>query len=106
MNEQPGDIGPLEEQAPQGDQSELDLGVIATGDPVVDAALKPLEQLGDRSVSEHPQVFEEVHRRIDAAMTRAGDAPEVRDAGSESLRSAAEKSSDEFPVRPEGLEAD
>jgi hypothetical protein len=77
---------PSDEAAPQGDQSELDLGVLATGDAAVDEALRALERLADRSVAEHPQVFEEVHERIEAAMTTAG--ADEESAGTEQVLAA------------------
>ena len=77
MSEQPSDyVEQPAEPSPQGDQSELDLGVVNTGDPVVDEALSGLEQLKSIPVAEHPEVFEQVHRGLTDAMTRAGDEPD------------------------------
>jgi len=50
------------------DQSELDLGVISTGAPDIDRALTPLEGLGERAVSEHPEVYERVLGELAATM--------------------------------------
>jgi hypothetical protein len=54
-------------------QSELDLGLVPTGDPRVDAALAALEGLPDRPVDEHPAVFEEVHQGLHAALSDVPD---------------------------------
>jgi hypothetical protein len=59
--------------ASSGEQSELDLGVVATGHEGVDEALSALAGLSDRPVAEHPAVFEKVHRDLDAAMTSLGE---------------------------------
>jgi len=50
------------------EQSELDLGVISTGAPDVDRALAPLEGLGERPVSDHPGVYEEVLGQLSSTM--------------------------------------
>ena len=50
------------------EQSELDLGVISTGAPDIDRALTPLEGLGERPVSEHPEVYEQVLGELSATM--------------------------------------
>ena len=77
MSEQPSDhVEQPIEPSPQGDQSELDLGVVNTGDPAVDEALGGLDQLKSIPVAEHPGVFEQVHRGLTQAMTRAGDEPD------------------------------
>ena len=56
------------------EQSELDLGVISTGASDVDSALAPLEGLGERSVSEHPEVYEQVLGELSATMAdHSGD---------------------------------
>ena len=56
------------------EQSELDLGVISTGASDVDSALAPLEGLGDRPVSEHPEVYEQVLAELSATMAdHSGD---------------------------------
>ena len=57
------------EQPEKSEQSELDLGVISTGSAEVDAALRPIEQVGDLPVSEHPDVFERVLGDLSATMT-------------------------------------
>lgn len=69
------DDASLAEPSPQGDQSELDLGVVDTGDAAVDQALSGLDQLKVLPVSEHPQVFGDVHQGLSRAMTRAGEEP-------------------------------
>ena len=56
-----------------GEQSELDLGVVSTGNVDVDAAVAGLAGLGDRPVSEHPEVYERVHRDLQAAMSSISD---------------------------------
>lgn len=64
------DVGePREETPPAGQQSELDLGVVPTGDPRVDDALTTLEILPDTPVDEHPEVFEAVHQRLHEALS-------------------------------------
>lgn len=52
-------------------QSELDLGVVSTGSAEVDAALRPLEGLGERAVPDHPDVFESVLAELTETMTTA-----------------------------------
>ena len=61
------------EESTPGEQSELDLGVVATGHAGVDAALTSLDGLGERPVADHPAVFEQVHRALDEAMTSLED---------------------------------
>jgi hypothetical protein len=60
-------------------QSELDLGVISTGTPVVDRALAPLEGLGEIPVPQHSEVFERVLSDLSATMAEG-----VADEGSPS----------------------
>jgi hypothetical protein len=62
-------VSPSSETAarPPG-QSELDLGIVPTGDERVDQALVLLEQLGGRPVDEHPAVYEAVHQQLQAAL--------------------------------------
>jgi hypothetical protein len=36
----------------------------ATGEPRVDAAIRPLAELGELPVSEHPPVFERIHGQL------------------------------------------
>lgn len=55
-------------EASADEQSELDLGVISTGAPDIDSALSPLEGLGERPVSEHPEVYEQVLGELSATM--------------------------------------
>ncbi|MFB4309871.1 hypothetical protein [Actinomadura sp. GTD37] len=43
-----------------------------TGDPRVDAAVAPLGELGGRSVSEHVEIYEDVHRRLQELLASAG----------------------------------
>ena len=63
------------------EQSELDLGVISTGTPIVDQALAPLEGLGGVPVADHPQVFEGVLSDLSATMAEgAADEGSPRDA--------------------------
>jgi len=48
----------------------------STGDPRVDEALSRLDELGGLPVSEHPAVFEHVHRRLAEALGELGpDSP-------------------------------
>lgn len=54
-------------------QSELDLGVVPTGSPEVDAALRPLDQLAERSVAEHAAVYEQVLDALTETMMPAAD---------------------------------
>lgn len=49
-------------------QSELDLGVVSTGAADVDAALRPLEALTERPVSEHAEVYEQVLESLASTM--------------------------------------
>ena len=55
-------------------QSELDLGVVPTGDVRVDAALAALEGLPGLPVDEHPAVYEAAHRELQAALADVPDA--------------------------------
>lgn len=50
-------------------QSELDLGVLSTGSVSVDRALAPLDGLGERPVSDHAEVFEQVLDELAQTMT-------------------------------------
>lgn len=60
--------------APEEMQSELDLGVVSTGSSVVDEALRRLDELPERPVADHPEVYDQV---LDAlAATMAADAEE------------------------------
>jgi len=43
-----------------------------TGDPRVDAALACLAELGGRPVSEHVELYEDVHRRLQELLASAG----------------------------------
>jgi len=54
---------------PSGEQSEFDLGVVATGNTAVDAALAPLDGLGERPVVDHPDIYEQVHQELTQAMS-------------------------------------
>jgi hypothetical protein len=54
-------------------QPELDLGIRQTGNAQVDAALTALEGVMDRSVEEHPEVFEDVHRALHSTMMDLDD---------------------------------
>lgn len=58
-----------DDTAPAGRQPELDLGLVPTGDPRVDAALAPLDRLAGHPVDEHPAVYEQVHQRLQEALT-------------------------------------
>lgn len=69
------DVEAPEDPVTVGDQSELDLGVIATGDAVVDTALGGLAQLDSMPVADHPAVFEEIHRGLSQAMSSASQEP-------------------------------
>jgi hypothetical protein len=56
-------------EVPAGEQSEFDLGVVATGNPGVDAALASLEGLGELPVVDHPDIYEQVHQELTQAMS-------------------------------------
>ena len=43
-----------------------------TGDPRVDAAVARLGELGARPVSEHVELYEDVHRRLQELLASAG----------------------------------
>jgi hypothetical protein len=43
---------------------ELSTGELSTGEPRVDAALKLLDRLPGLPVSEHPELFEQVHAQL------------------------------------------
>ncbi|HEX5016860.1 MAG TPA: hypothetical protein VFX15_04675 [Actinomycetes bacterium] len=62
------------DEADRVEQSELDLGVVSTGSPEVDRALTPIEELADRSVSDHPEIFERVLDGLTATMTEGAEA--------------------------------
>ena len=72
----------LGEAAPdEAEQSELDLGVISTGTPVVDQALAPLEGLTDLPVADHPEIFDRVLSDLSATMAEGvADESSPRDA--------------------------
>ncbi|MEO8106588.1 MAG: hypothetical protein ABI720_04655 [Actinomycetes bacterium] len=55
-------VGPrtAERAGEQTAQSELDLGVVSTGSPQVDNALRRLESLGERPVADHVEAYEQV----------------------------------------------
>ena len=55
--------------ATSGEQSELDLGVVATGNSSVDAALSRLEGLSNRPAVDHPEIYERVHEDLTQAMS-------------------------------------
>ena len=74
MTELPEDFSPHE--AAEG-RAERDLSpheassaaaTEAIGDPRVDAATERLDDLPERPIDEHPEVFEEVHRDLAAAL--------------------------------------
>lgn len=52
-----------------GQQAELELGVVPTGNAAVDAALARLEELPALPVEEHPDVFDDVHAAVHRALT-------------------------------------
>jgi hypothetical protein len=54
------------------EQSQLDLGVISTGAADVDQALRGLENISDRPVDEHPEIYEAVLGGLTAAMDDSG----------------------------------
>jgi len=68
----------LSDMPEPGEQSELDLGVIATGDARVDAALTGLTGLSDRPIGEHPAVFEQVHDELAQAMSEFAGESDVQ----------------------------
>lgn len=41
---------------------------VRTGTPEVDAALERLDALAERPVSEHPEVYDDVHRLLQGAL--------------------------------------
>jgi hypothetical protein len=55
--------------AGSGEQSEFDLGVVATGNESVDAALAGLDGLSERPVVDHPDIYERVHQELTQAMS-------------------------------------
>lgn len=65
----PDEVQPAGQGAQSEVQSELDLGVVSTGSPDVDAALQPLDQLAERPVAEHPEVYDRVLEALTATMT-------------------------------------
>jgi hypothetical protein len=67
------EVEPASGDSTPGEQSELDLGVVATGHAGVDSALAALDGLHDRPIAEHPDVFEQVHRGLLDAMTSVDD---------------------------------
>jgi uncharacterized Ntn-hydrolase superfamily protein len=50
------------------------------GDPRVDAALARLDELPGVPVSEHPRIFDDVHRRLEDVLDELGSAGEDRGA--------------------------
>ena len=83
-----GQAGVPPSESSPGEQSELDLGVVATGHAGVDAALAGLDGLTDRPVGEHPDVFEQVHRGLHDAMSGLYD---DSDAGPDEVGGPAER---------------
>lgn len=59
----------------QGSEEQLPLAVVSswtpTGDVRVDSAVDMLDALRDLRVSEHQQVFEDVHRRLQQTLADA-----------------------------------
>lgn len=45
-----------------------------TGDERVDAALQRLDELGEAPLTAHPEIFEDVHRRLQEALGATGEA--------------------------------
>jgi hypothetical protein len=43
-----------------------------TGNETVDAALERLRELADRPVGEHPELYDDVHQRLQAALADLG----------------------------------
>ena len=69
MPQSPEERAPEQERpASDQEQSELDLGMISTGSPAVDAALAPLEDIGQLPVGDHAAVFEQVLADLSATM--------------------------------------
>lgn len=65
----PDDVArPADSSAERAAQSELDLGVVSTGSAVVDNALRALESLGERSVADHAEAYEQVLDDLTDAM--------------------------------------
>jgi hypothetical protein len=54
------------------EQSQLDLGVISTGAANVDQALRGLENIAERPVDEHAEIYEAVLGGLTAAMDDSG----------------------------------
>jgi hypothetical protein len=71
-----GSTAPAEATTDDTAQSELDLGVVSTGSAQVDAALQPLESLGEREVSSHADVFEQVLADLSATMSAEPAGPD------------------------------
>jgi len=66
-------IGPAPADAAAG--RPLPVPPAGTGEPRVDAALRRLDELGDRPVSEHPAVFENVHARLSEVLGELDTGP-------------------------------
>jgi hypothetical protein len=43
-----------------------------TGNETVDAALERLRELADRPAAEHPELYDDVHQRLQAALADLG----------------------------------
>ncbi|TDD58061.1 hypothetical protein E1293_47175, partial [Actinomadura darangshiensis] len=59
-----------------------------TGDPRVDAAVARLGELGGRPVSEHVEVFEDVHQRLQELLASAGQDEQPQQPQSQQARPA------------------
>lgn len=69
MSHDKPDAVDVSEQVPG--QPELDLGVVSTGSPEVDVALAPLENLAERPIGEHAEVYQHVFESLATTMSPA-----------------------------------
>lgn len=56
----------------QGPAPEIEVDVEPTGDADVDAALERLAEIPGRATPQHAEVYEDVHRRLQAALADLG----------------------------------
>jgi hypothetical protein len=63
------------EPAPIAGESALGEPAGATGEPRVDAALRLLERLPGLPVSEHPELFEQVHAQLSDVLSELDSGP-------------------------------
>jgi hypothetical protein len=73
--EEPEQAGPEVARVPEVGRAREPQPVPTTGEPRVDAALKLLDRLPDLPVSEHSQVFEEVHAQLSDVLGELDSGP-------------------------------